>query len=252
MKKFWIVSSGLIAAGLLWSAPQAWAIQTDSENPRVSSVATFLPLGRVLGEATVKPTIKPITLTKGVYKFKVGTKTYSLKPFNNYSGAVMARQINFGTKLGSVYLFIPQGAYSKAIINYYLPGSYSQKRELYVFGTISNFKGWNASISVEAYSHKVYIALGTKGAGASARVMEITSKGLRQVNNPTVAPTESKGPVLVQFLKLYPLQNGLVTLIKGNTATLKVWKYNGAKNRYDQDPDYDLSKIKIQNEKISL
>jgi hypothetical protein len=247
MKKSIIISSILLAGALV--VP----IQLLACEPSQSvKQTTLLPLGRVLGESTVKPIIKTITLTKGVYKFKVGKKTYSLKPFPNYSGAVMARQINFGSNLGSVYVFIPQGSYSKAIISYYLPSNYSQRREFYPFSTSSSFKGWNASISVEPLNNKVYLAIGTKKVGASVRIVEVTSKGMLWVNSLTVVETEGKGVVLVQFLKLYPLQSGLVTMIKGNTSTLKVWKYSQITYRFDQDEAFDLSKIKVNGEKISI
>ncbi|MFA6588379.1 MAG: hypothetical protein WCT08_04910 [Patescibacteria group bacterium] len=221
-------------------------------NVQTVSQSALLPLGRVLGENIVKPTLKNISLTNGAYKFKSGKKTISLKPFPGYSGKVMARAINFGGKSGTVYLFIPQGSYSKAIVSYYLPSNYSKRREIYPFSNTSGFKGWNASISVEPLNYKVYLALGTKKVGASARIVEITSKGLLWVNNPTVVETEGKGAVLVQFLKLYPLQNGLVTMISGNTSSLKVWKYSSSANRYDQDKNFDVSAIKVDGEKISL
>jgi len=209
--------------------------------------------GPMTARATTTPTpiIYSISLTKGVYKTIINKKNVPLKPFPGYTGSVWAKRVYFGNNLGSTYLFVQRSPGTTASVMKYYETSTSRMWTITPFYG-NHKKGYNASVVVQPKTKKVYIALGTKATGVSARVMEITRKGINQVNNPTVAETQDKGVVLVQFLKLYPNEYGLVTMITNKPATVKTWRYSSTTHRFDEDIIYDKSRIKTTGNVLSL
>jgi len=200
--------------------------------------------------AVSKPTITTITLTKGAYKTTINGKKLTLKPFPGYSGLVWAKKVNFGKNLGYAFLFVPQASGTPSVLKYYNT-NIGQMRSLTPFYG-DHTLGYNVDVVVQPKTKKVYIVFGTKSVGASARITEIGRKGNTWVNNPTVASTENKGVVLVKFLKLYTNEYGLVTMISGNSSTLKVWKYSSSTHRFDEDTSYDKSLISISGDTLTL
>ncbi|MFH0829516.1 MAG: hypothetical protein V1907_05100 [Candidatus Kerfeldbacteria bacterium] len=200
--------------------------------------------------ASAKPTITTISLTNGAYKATINGKKVTLRPFSGYTGAVWAKKVNFGANLGSMYLFMNKDARTPSELKYYSTGVGSMRSLAPFYG--AHYKGYNVDMIVQPKTKKVYIAFGTKATGASAHVREVMYKRTDVVNSPTVAPTESKGVVLVKFLKLYTNEYGLVTMISGNTATLKVWRYSSSTHRFDEDTSYDKTLIHISGDTLTL
>lgn len=213
-------------------------------------VIAFCAFPALTQAATPMPTITTIKLTNGAYKTTINGKKVTLKPFSGYTGAVWAKRVNFGANLGLVYLFVPQASGTPSILKYYDTFDGKMRSLTPFFG--NHTLGYNVTIAVQASSKKVYLAFGTKAVGASTRVIEITRKGNNQVNNPTVADTEDKGQVIVQFLKIYGKDYGLATMIADNPATLKVWKYSKSTSRFDEDTAFDKNVIKTANNTLSL
>ena len=200
----------------------------------VSVVASVLLIGLAgPATATTTPIIATATSSSGQVKWAVGKKIYSVRPWGkNYHGKMMAKKVTFGKTM--IVLTVAQASGAQPEVKLYTSAGKLLESIRPFYG--GNNLGYNASLIVQPKLKRVFIAFGTKKVGASARIMEVTSRGLNQVNNPTVAPTESKGQVLVQFLKVYPNEYGLVTMIADNTATLKVWRYSTRTERFDVFP----------------
>lgn len=213
----------------------------------VLAVVATLPAA---ASAASKPVISTVTLTNGVYKAKIGSKTVTLRPFPGYPGAVWAKKVNFGANLGSAYLFMNKDARNPSVLKYYHTSIGKMRSLTPSYG--AHYQGYNVDMIVQPKSKKVYIAFGTKAVGTSAHVREITNKRTNVVNSPTVADTINKGIVLVKFLKIYTNEYGLVTMIKDNPATLKVWRFSAKTHRFDEDAAFNKSLIKTTGNVLSL
>lgn len=190
---------------------------------------------------TFTPTVKALTMTKGSYSYKVGTKTIKITPFATaYKGAIWARKVNFGTD-GVVYLFANQAKFAQGAIK-----AYNANGKL--LGTYKPFKSdWaklGLALDAAVQSNKtVFLAVGGLKDQTSVRFFRVTNKGLSSVN--AVTALSKAGQVVVKFSKIYGSDYGALTYLNGQKATLKVWKYNSTTKKFVQDKTYKTSKIKI-------
>lgn len=190
---------------------------------------------------TFTPSVKALTMNKGSYSYKVGTKTIKITPFaTTYKGAIWARKVNFGTD-GVVYIFANQAKFAQGAIK-----AYNANGKL--LGTYKPFKGDWAKLGLvldaAVQSDKtVFLAVGGLKDQTSVRFFKVTNKGLTSVN--TVTALSRAGQVIVKFSKIYGSDYGALTYLNGQKATLKVWKYNSTTKKFVQDKTYKTSKIKI-------
>lgn len=214
-------------------------------------VTVLAPTPQVLGISTTKPVInRGLVVTAGQYKFTNNGKKITITPFGKeYTGAIWARKVNFGSELGTLYVFATSDPYKKGVVKVF-----NQKGKL--VQTLKPFVGFatsgmNISIVLEPKTDDVYIAFGTRKAGKTARVYELKPNGLVSRGQLTASSTV-KGNVSVQFLRAYPDAVGLVTMISGKRSTLRMWKLDGATKVLTQDKAFDFSRIKTKGNSISL
>ncbi|MFH0828970.1 MAG: DUF5011 domain-containing protein [Candidatus Kerfeldbacteria bacterium] len=225
---------------------------TDSSGNAITAVRTVkvISKGRVLGVQTALPVITNLKQSKNKYSLvTLAGKSVKVQPFEkSYKGKIWAKRINFGEGLGSLYLFAPTDTYAKSAIKVYGPKG-TLIKTVKPFGGFST-SGFNIDIVVEPLNDVVYLAVGTRKAGTTAVVYEVSSTGLKFVHSVKVGKTS--GNVMVKFLKLYANQYGLVTAVNSSAQTMKVWKLNPATNKFTQDKTYSLKKLKISGDTIKL
>lgn len=210
--------------------------------PPISTPTSPVLIPKVLGEEVIVPVITSLKLSKGEYKYKLNGKIISIKPFGtSYKGKVWAKKVNFGTELGVVYLFINSEKLKTGAVKMYS----TQGKLIGTFKPYGGFatNGLNADITI--INNEVYLAVGTTKAGTTARIYKVTNKTLKSIN--TVKASKSNGNVIVAYLKLYSGQYGLVTMLKNQKSTIKVWKYDSIKNKFIEDTKFNKKKIKVVN-----
>lgn len=218
---------------------------TAEPTPMVSAPIIFVPApttpsGKVLGVEVFKPIVSNQKTVSGALVIKVGTKKVTLRPFGTaYKGAIWAKKVNFGLD-GVVYLFAPLGKYTKGSIKVYnqngkLLGEYKP------FGGFAK-NGFNLDIAVSK-DNIVFLPVATPIAGTTVRIYKVTTKGLVTVNS--IKATKKTGNLIVRLSKIYSGDYGLLTYLKGQKSTLKVWKYNATTKKFVEDTKYNKAKIKI-------
>lgn len=197
--------------------------------------------GQVLGAQTFHPIVQVINTTNGAYNIKVGNKKVKMQPFSSsYKGSIYARKINFGSQLGAVYLFINSNPQTKGAIVMF--DSSGKKINTYKpFGGFA-VNGLNATTISES-NDQVYLAVSDPKSGTTVKTFQVTNKKLINLN--TLKATGTSGNILIRFRKLYTDQYGLVTMLKGKTSTVKVWRLNLTTNQFTEDKTINKKNIKI-------
>lgn len=216
----------------------------------VERTVKVISKGRVLGDETVLPKITTLKQSKNKYSLiTLSGKTVKVQPFEkSYKGKIWAMRVNFGEDLGSLYLFAPTDTYAKSAIKVYGPKG-TLLKTVKPFGGFSK-SGFNLDIAIEPLNDVVYLVVGTRKAGTTAVIYEVSSTGLKSVNS--VKAGKTPGNVMVKFLKLYSNQNGLATAVNKSSSTQKVWKLNSTANKYLQDKTFSMKQLKISGNTIKL
>ena len=204
------------------------------------TMPTPAPTPQVLGATTFHPVIKTLTLTKGLYSYKLSGKTIKITPFGSaYKGTIWARSVDFGPG-GRVFVFLNSNAYKKGQIMVYN----AKGKLIKAYSPYGGFatSGLNSSIVVES-NDSVYLAVGTMKAGTIVKTYQVIAKGLHALNS--ITTSTKPGNILVGFQKVYKGQYGLITKKYGDAKSLKVWKLDLKTNKFVEDKKINKTKIKI-------
>lgn len=208
---------------------------------------TYKSTGQVLGAMTAMPQVSNIATAAGVLKIMYQEKQITIKPFPGCRGNLSARQIDASD--GSVYYLVAtlDRCVTGGIKLYTAAGKLVQT--LAPFGSFK--PGYNLSMTVDQDSGRVWLAVAPKLYGSTVSIFQFRSHRLKFVNSVQVTK-KTLGNLRVKFLPLYSDAVGLVTIINGKPATLKVWQYNVEQHQFLQDKTFDLEQIRVTTKAISL
>jgi hypothetical protein len=197
-----------------------------------------------------KATLITLRAKSGGVKIHVSGGTKTLKPFRSYKGTIWARQVRYSST-NSRYILLNAEAFQTGSIKFY-SNSGKLIQTVKPFGDFASL-GMKADIVYQPSSGKVYLVISLKKTGYTARVYEVTKKGLVGVANVTAVKKTSPGTILVSFLKLYGNDYGLTTMKSGSSKTVKIWRYSTIKKTWVQDKSSATrAKVRVIDNRVVL
>ncbi len=189
------------------------------------------------------PEVGGVTVVNGVWTPTGGN---AFQPLGNYVGPMATKKVYLGYETGTRYVFVPKGNNPDGAVAVFDEDG-ALIKTLAPFGS-SGKKGMTVTSAVN--DGVFYFSIGQKS-GGKVKVYSITNDGVQQRGS--FSGGSGKGSVTVKFLKLYGSRYGLVTLMRvDGKDILKVWKYSTVKKVFVQDTKFDMGKIRISGNIVSL
>lgn len=212
-------------------------------------------------ETTVPATSTPLIGTTAVYnflqrngKFVVPGTATTMRPTAagfGFNGSYWAKRVTLrDTQATTIFIIIPLTPFKYGTIDVYAKNG----NALQGFKPAGSFitRGAMADLVVQPSSTTPILAFAHLN-GSTVKLYEVTSTGLVARGQVVVNRKNFSGNLIVGYRKLYGTDYGLVTMVKGRTSTLQVWKYNPVKKTFSIDTTKaTLAKLKVTADKITL
>ena len=149
--------------------------------------------------------------------------------------------------------------------NYYLAGRFDPKKPVILklydangkqLSTVQPFTGPTAGANIRFFHRlgddRVFFAIAPRGGRSLAKIYEVTSTGIKFIQQLTTASVGKHGDTIVAFVQLNAKGDlVLVTRVRGSSATPKFWRYNTFLKRFVEDRTSNLpGKITIIGSQI--
>lgn len=197
------------------------------------------------------PKISTITLAKpqNSLTITVQGKKVNLRPFTT-PGNIWARKIDYGKKLGVVYIFgtadrVNQGG----VVMYDANGKILTSFAPFGPGTSPEMK---YQMVIQKSNDMIFLVITSRDDASKVRTFSVTRKSIKNIGTLKTGLKVKSGQIVSQYLKLYSGDYGLVTALSGRPSTIRVWKYDSEAKRFTQDLAIDPSVIKLSGSKITL
>ncbi len=244
-----------ITADSIDEADEAFTLTLSSPSNATLGAQTTFTLTIQDDDVTPTPTPSTPTITNVVAKSGKASVTINglkktLQPYAaSYKGGIWAKKVVLAGE--AHHILVATDPYKLTTIKFYNEDG-KLLQSLKPFGLYA-INGVSADIITQPSSGKVYLAIAFKKNGYSVRVYEVTDDGLQAVANVAASTKAAPGNILVGFRKVYGTDYGLTTMVSGKSSTLKVWKYNEAKNTWLRDSTKStLAKLKVSGNKVVL
>lgn len=196
----------------------------------------------------VGPSIIKVTTTRGVLSTTVNGKKLSLAPFGRgFRGTILARKLIIHTTKDPMFVFIVTTATGRpSLVVYNSKGQLTSRQDLRTFST----KGLIIDLAVDPKTLSILAAVVPTNGGTTVKVYTISRNGLKVAGSAIVSSKSTR--IVEKFLKVAPNEVGLVTMVRGKTSTVRVWRYSTSRKVFIRDAKFNLKKLLLTGTSIKL